>query len=222
MLEFQKVTATYKKNTGIFDISFELNAGEMIFLMGPTGAGKSTVLKAVYSAIKINTGKIIVDDKDLTKIKQYQIPFLRQNIGMIFQDFKLLNDRTVLENVALPLRIQGIPTQKIYEDVHSTLSKVGLSKLHNSYPLELSGGEQQRVCIARALVKKPKIILADEPTANLDYVNLQKICDFIVSIRKKYSSSFIIATHDERLCDLADKILYLDNGKLSERKKNQI
>ena len=97
MLEFQKVTATYKKNTGIFDISFELNAGEMIFLMGPTGAGKSTVLKAVYSAIKINAGKIVVDGMDLTKINQYQIPFLRQKIGMIFQDFKLLNDRTVLK-----------------------------------------------------------------------------------------------------------------------------
>ena len=159
MLEFQKVTATYKQDIGIFDISFTLDAGEMIFLMGPTGAGKSTVLKAVYAAIKINSGKIIIDNEDLTSVSKYKIPLVRQKIGMVFQDFKLLNNRTVLENVALPLRIEGVSTQQIYEEVHNTLAKVGLSNLYKSYPLELSGGEQQRVCIARALVKKPKIIL---------------------------------------------------------------
>ena len=214
MLEFQKVTATYKKNTGIFDISFELNAGEMIFLMGPTGAGKSTVLKAVYSAIKINAGKIIVDGEDLTKIKQYQIPFLRQKIGMIFQDFKLLNDRTVLENVALPLRIQGIPTKKIYEQVHSTLSKVGLSNLHNSYPLELSGGEQQRVCIARALVKKPKIILADEPTGNLDPNVSDEILD-LLDIFTDSGSAVLMSTHNFPLIKPRKKrFIELSNGRV--------
>ena len=214
MLEFQKVTATYKKNTGIFDISFELNAGEMIFLMGPTGAGKSTVLKAVYSAIKINAGKIIIDGMDLTKIKQYQIPFLRQKIGMIFQDFKLLNDRTVLENVALPLRIQGVPTQKIYEQVHSTLSKVGLSNLHNSYPLELSGGEQQRVCIARALVKKPKIILADEPTGNLDPNVSDEILD-LLDIFTDSGSAVLMSTHNFPLIKPRKKrFIELSNGRI--------
>ena len=214
MLEFQKVTATYKKNTGIFDISFELNAGEMIFLMGPTGAGKSTVLKAVYSAIKINAGKIIVDGEDLTKIKQYQIPSLRQKIGMIFQDFKLLNDRTVLENVALPLRIQGIPTQKIYEQVHNTLSKVGLSNLHNSYPLELSGGEQQRVCIARALVKKPKIILADEPTGNLDPNVSDEILD-LLDIFTDSGSAVLMSTHNFPLIKPRKKrFIELSNGRI--------
>ena len=214
MLEFQKVTATYKKNTGIFDISFELNAGEMIFLMGPTGAGKSTVLKAVYSAIKINAGKIVVDGMDLTKINQYQIPFLRQKIGMIFQDFKLLNDRTVLENVALPLRIQGMPTQKIYEEVNSTLSKVGLSNLHNSYPLELSGGEQQRVCIARALVKKPKIILADEPTGNLDPNVSDEILD-LLDIFTDTGSAVLMSTHNFPLIKPRKKrFIELSNGRI--------
>ena len=214
MLEFQKVTATYKKNTGIFDISFELNAGEMIFLMGPTGAGKSTVLKAVYSAIKINAGKIIIDGMDLTKIKQYQIPFLRQKIGMIFQDFKLLNDRTVLENVALPLRIQGVPTQKIYEQVHSTLSKIGLSNLHNSYPIELSGGEQQRVCIARALVKKPKIILADEPTGNLDPNVSDEILD-LLDIFTDSGSAVLMSTHNFPLIKPRKKrFIELSNGRI--------
>ena len=214
MLEFQKVTATYKKNTGIFDISFELKAGEMIFLMGPTGAGKSTVLKAVYSAIKINAGKIVVDGMDLTKINQYQIPFLRQKIGMIFQDFKLLNDRTVLENVALPLRIQGVPTQKIYEEVNSTLSKVGLSNLHNSYPLELSGGEQQRVCIARALVKKPKIILADEPTGNLDPNVSDEILD-LLDIFTDTGSAVLMSTHNFPLIKPRKKrFIELSNGRI--------
>ena len=214
MLEFQKVTATYKKNTGIFDISFELKAGEMIFLMGPTGAGKSTVLKAVYSAIKINAGKIVVDGIDLTKINQYQIPFLRQKIGMIFQDFKLLNDRTVLENVALPLRIQGMPTQKIYEEVNSTLSKVGLSNLHNSYPLELSGGEQQRVCIARALVKKPKIILADEPTGNLDPNVSDEILD-LLDIFTDSGSAVLMSTHNFPLIKPRKKrFIELSNGRI--------
>ena len=214
MLEFQKVTATYKKNTGIFDISFELKAGEMIFLMGPTGAGKSTVLKAVYSAIKINAGKIVVDGMDLTKINQYQIPFLRQKIGMIFQDFKLLNDRTVLENVALPLRIQGIPTQKIYEEVYSTLSKVGLSNLQNSYPLELSGGEQQRVCIARALVKKPKIILADEPTGNLDPNVSDEILD-LLDIFTDTGSAVLMSTHNFPLIKPRKKrFIELSNGRI--------
>ena len=214
MLEFQKVTATYKKNTGIFDISFELKAGEMIFLMGPTGAGKSTVLKAVYSAIKINAGKIVVDGMDLTKINQYQIPFLRQKIGMIFQDFKLLNDRTVLENVALPLRIQGMPTQKIYEEVHSTLLKVGLSNLHNSYPLELSGGEQQRVCIARALVKKPKIILADEPTGNLDPNVSDEILD-LLDIFTDTGSAVLMSTHNFPLIKPRKKrFIELSNGRI--------
>ena len=214
MLEFQKVTATYKKNTGIFDISFELNAGEMIFLMGPTGAGKSTVLKAVYSAIKINSGKIVVDGRDLTKINQYQIPFLRQEIGMIFQDFKLLNDRTVLENVALPLRIQGMPTQKIYEEVYSTLSKVGLSNLHKSYPLELSGGEQQRVCIARALVKKPKIILADEPTGNLDPNVSDEILD-LLDIFTDSGSAVLMSTHNFPLIKPRKKrFIELSNGRI--------
>ena len=195
MLEFQKVTATYKEDIGIFDISFNLDAGEMIFLMGPTGAGKSTVLKAVYAAIKIDKGKIIIDNEDLTTLSEHRIPSVRQKIGMVFQDFKLLNNRTVLENVALPLRISGMSTEEIYDRVHNTLLKVGLSNLYNSYPLELSGGEQQRVCIARALVKKPKIILADEPTGNLDPVISDDILD-IMEIATDNGAAVLMATHN--------------------------
>jgi len=214
MLEFQKVTATYKEDIGIFDISFNLDAGEMIFLMGPTGAGKSTVLKAVYAAIKIDKGKIIIDNEDLTTLSEHRIPSVRQKIGMVFQDFKLLNNRTVLENVALPLRIAGMSTEEIYDRVHNTLLKVGLSNLYNSYPLELSGGEQQRICIARALVKKPKIILADEPTGNLDPNVSDEILD-LLDIFTDSGSAVLMSTHNFPLIKPRKKrFIELSNGRV--------
>jgi len=195
MIEFQKVTATYKKDVGVFDISFRVDSGEMVFLMGPTGAGKSTVLKVIYRGMEINEGQVIIDGEEISTLSKYKIPKLRQKIGMIFQDFKLLNSRTVLENVALPLRIMGLPTEVIYNKVNETLSKVGLSKLYNSYPLELSGGEQQRVCIARALVKNPKIILADEPTGNLDPNVSDEILD-LLDLFTKTGSAVLMSTHN--------------------------
>jgi len=195
MIEFQKVTATYKKDVGVFDISFRVDSGEMVFLMGPTGAGKSTVLKAIYRGMEINKGKIIIDSENISKLNRYKIPKIRQKIGMIFQDFKLLNNRTVLENVALPLRIMGLPTEVIYNKVNDTLSKVGLKKMYNSYPLELSGGEQQRVCIARALVKNPKIILADEPTGNLDPNVSDEILD-LLDLFTESGSAVLMSTHN--------------------------
>ena len=214
MLEFQKVTATYKEDIGIFDISFNLDVGEMIFLMGPTGAGKSTVLKAVYAAIKIDKGKIIIDNEDLTTLSEHRIPSVRQKIGMVFQDFKLLNNRTVLENVALPLRIAGMSTEEIYDRVHNTLLKVGLSNLYNSYPLELSGGEQQRICIARALVKKPKIILADEPTGNLDPNVSDEILD-LLDIFTDSGSAVLMSTHNFPLIKPRKKrFIELSNGRV--------
>ena len=195
MIEFQKVTATYKKGVGVFDISFKVDASEMVFLMGPTGAGKSTVLKAIYRGMEVNQGIIIIDGEDISALSRYKIPKIRQKIGMIFQDFKLLNNRTVLENVALPLRIMGLPTEVIYNKVDETLSKVGLKNLYNSYPLELSGGEQQRVCIARALVKNPKIILADEPTGNLDPNVSDEILD-LLDLFTESGSAVLMSTHN--------------------------
>jgi cell division transport system ATP-binding protein len=195
MIKFEKVTATYKENIGIFDISFQVDPGEMVFLMGPTGAGKSTVLKAIYRGLEINSGQIFIDNEEVSTINKYKIPKIRQKIGMIFQDFKLLNNRTVLENVALPLRIMGYPTEVIYNKVNETLSKVGLKKLYKSYPLELSGGEQQRVCIARALVKNPKIILADEPTGNLDPNVSDEILD-LLDLFTESGSAVLMSTHN--------------------------
>tara|TARA_Y100000758_G_C15908609_1_gene370603 strand:- start:26 stop:676 length:651 start_codon:yes stop_codon:yes gene_type:complete len=214
MIEFNDVTATYKENIGIFNITFKIEPGEMVFLMGPTGAGKSTVLKAIYSAIDINKGDITIDGHSVLSLSRYQIPLIRQKIGMIFQDFKLLNNRTVLENVALPLRILGLSSSEIYKKVDETLSKVGLNNLYNSCPLELSGGEQQRVCIARALVKKPKIILADEPTGNLDPNVSDEILD-LLDLFTENGTAVLMSTHNFPLIKPRKKrFIELSNGRI--------
>ena len=214
MIEFKNITATYKKDVGVFDISFKVEPGELVFLMGPTGAGKSTVLRTIYRAINIDNGQLFVDGEDISSITKSKIPLVRQKIGMIFQDFKLLDNRTVLENVALPLRIEGLSNGEIYKKVNKTLSTVGLSKLYNSFPNELSGGEQQRVSIARALVKEPKIILADEPTGNLDPNVSDEILDLLDLFTKK-GTAVLMSTHNFPLIKPRKKrFIELSNGRI--------
>ena len=195
MIKFDNVTATYSNTSGIFNLSFEISAGEIVFLMGPTGSGKSTVLRTIYKEINIEKGQIMLDGEDISNIKQRNIPFLRRKIGMIFQDFKLIPDRSVYENIALPLRISGVKSKYIKEEVMEMCSKVGLKNKEKFYPLNLSGGEQQRVSIARALIKKPSIILADEPTGNLDPVISDDILD-IMEIATDNGAAVLMATHN--------------------------
>ena len=195
MIQFENVTATYTSSAGIFDLSFEIPKGEIVFLMGPTGSGKSTVLRTIYKEINIEKGKIILDGEDITRIKKRQIPFLRRKIGMIFQDFKLIPDRSVYENIALPLRISGEKSMVIKKEVYEICEKVGLKDKEKVYPRHLSGGEQQRVSIARALIKKPRIILADEPTGNLDPVISDDILD-IMEIATENGAAVLMATHN--------------------------
>ena len=214
MIEFKKVTATYRKNIGIFDISFKVNKGELVFLMGPTGAGKSTVLKAIYRDLLIDTGSILLDNEDITNSSNYKIPIIRRKIGMIFQDFKLLNNRTVLENVGMPLRIIGCSKSYMIDKVNSILTKVGLAGLNNVFPYELSGGEQQRVCIARALVNNPKIILADEPTGNLDPNVSDEILDILENFTQN-GSTVLMSTHNFPLIKPRKKrFIELSNGRI--------
>ena len=214
MIEFKKVTATYRQNIGIFDISFKVNKGELVFLMGPTGAGKSTVLKAIYRDLLIDTGNILLDNEDITNSSNYKIPIIRRKIGMIFQDFKLLNNRTVLENVGMPLRIIGCSKSYMIDKVNSILTKVGLAGLNNAFPYELSGGEQQRVCIARALVNNPKIILADEPTGNLDPNVSDEILDILENFTQN-GSTVLMSTHNFPLIKPRKKrFIELSNGRI--------
>ena len=217
MIKFENVTATYKKNTGIFNVSFEVQSGDMVFIMGPTGAGKSTVLKTIYKDVQINSGKILLDKEDISKVKSIKkISELRRKIGMIFQDFKLLNDRTVFDNVALPLRIEGYQYKDIVRLVKEALLKIDLSGTEKLYPLELSGGEQQRICIARALVKNPVIILADEPTGNLDPNISDEILD-LLEICTNNGAAVLMSTHNFPLIKPRNKtFIELNQGRMVE------
>mgnify|MGYP001368320506 FL=1 len=215
MIKFDNVTATYKKNIGIFNISFEVKPGELVFIMGPTGAGKSTILKTIYKDILIDSGKILLDKKEISNSNSdLSISNTRSKIGMIFQDFKLLNDRNVYDNVALPLRIEGVSDKNIKDMVRESLNKVNMSSYELSYPLELSGGEQQRIAIARALVNNPKIILADEPTGNLD----PNISDEILDLLEMFTangSAVLMSTHNFPLIKPRNKkFIELSKGRM--------
>jgi cell division transport system ATP-binding protein len=167
----------------------------MVFLMGPTGAGKSTVLRAMIRDIPIESGTLTVNGVQVNRLKKRKIPFFRRNIGMIFQDFKLIKDRTVFENVALPMRIVGSPKKLIREKVMDELRKVGLWGKEKEFPGQLSGGEQQRVSIARAMVNDPVVILADEPTGNLDPIVSDEIIDVLETAAQR-GTAVIMSTHN--------------------------
>ena len=214
MIRFNKVSVKRVNNRGIHNISFNIKGGRFVYLMGPTGAGKSTIIKAIQRSINIDSGEIFVNDIDISKFRNKSLAHYRRSIGMIFQDFKLLNDRTIFENVALPLQIIGCEKSKIVQKVDEILLKIGLEKKNDMLPLELSGGEQQKVCVARALVKKPKIILADEPTGNLDPSASDDIIDLLED-ESKTGTTIIMATHNYPLIENRIKyFLEINDGKL--------
>ena len=214
MIKFENVTATYTENVGIFNLSFHIPKGELVFLMGPTGAGKSTVLKTIYRDIPISDGALFINGENVEKIHRRNIPKYRRKIGMVFQDYKLIPDRTVFENIALPLQIEGVSKKNIKDKVHDIGEKVGLNKRINHYPNQLSGGEKQRVSIARALVKKPLVILADEPTGNLDPNVSDEILD-ILEISTDSGAAVLMSTHNFPLVQPRKKrFIELHEGRL--------
>ena len=214
MIKFNKVSVKRINNRGIYDISFNIKEGRFVYLMGPTGAGKSTIIKAIQRAIDIDSGEILVEGINISAFKRSSLAHYRRSIGMIFQDFKLLNDRTVFENIALPLQIIGCDHSKIIQKVKEILIKVGLESKIDMHPLELSGGEQQKICVARALVKKPKIILADEPTGNLDPSASDDIIDLLEN-ESNSGTTIIMATHNYPLIENRIKyFLEINDGRL--------
>ena len=214
MIEFNNITAIYSANSGIFNLNFHVRKGELIFLMGPTGSGKSTVLNVINKKNKINSGSLIIDEEDVTYLKRRKIPYYRRKIGMIFQDYKLIPDRTVYENISLPLQLLGLSKKDIQYSVNEVLDKVGLSNVLRSFPEQLSGGEQQRVSIARALVNNPILVLADEPTGNLDPNTADEIIDILENISNE-GSTVLMSTHNYPLIKNRDKrFIELNNGKL--------
>ena len=214
MIKFENVTATYTENVGIFNLSFHIPKGELIFLMGPTGAGKSTVLRAIYRDISITDGTLLINGEDVGKIRRRHVPRYRRKIGMVFQDYKLIPDRTVFENIALPLHIEGVSKKHIKDKVYDMGEKVGLKKRINNYPSQLSGGEKQRVSIARALVKDPLVILADEPTGNLDPNVSDEILD-LLEIATESGAAVLMSTHNFPLVKPRRKrFIELNEGRL--------
>ncbi len=218
MINFQSVSKIYKVNshvsTALEDINFNISPGEFVSLVGRSGAGKSTVIKLIIGEEKPTKGRIIVSSHDINKLKQSNLPHLRRHIGVIFQDFRLLVNKTAYENVAFALEAAGRPQIEIEEFVPQALEMVGLSdKMHN-FPSELSGGEKQRVAIARAMINHPDILIADEPTGNLDPFNTAEIIKLLLKINE-LGTVVILATHNKEIIDeLNKRVISLEKGKI--------
>ncbi|MBT4837099.1 MAG: cell division ATP-binding protein FtsE [Methylococcales bacterium] len=215
MIQFNKVSKRYPGSHEILSqASFHLKQGEMSFLTGHSGAGKSTLLKLIALIEKCSHGQILIDGQNISKIKPRHIPYIRRKIGFIFQDHQLLHDRTVFDNVALPLVIAGYRHHDIKKRVHAALDKVNLLNKEKSYPITLSGGEQQRVGIARAVSNKPLLLLADEPTGNLDPDLSKEIMNLFKDFNR-VGVTVLIATHDIALINTMDfRIIELSKGKI--------
>jgi cell division transport system ATP-binding protein len=215
MLRFENVSKVYKGNvTALRDISIDVQKGEFLFLVGPSGSGKSTFLRLLLKEEEPTNGRIVVAGRDISALGHWKVPQLRRNIGTIFQDFKLLPSRTVYENVAFAMEVIGRPRHVVRTQVPQVLDLVGLAKKAGRLPNELSGGEQQRVSIARAFVNRPLIVLADEPTGNLDpatTVGIMRILDRI----NRTGTTVVMATHDQRIVDaMRRRVVELDRGSL--------
>ena len=215
MIKFVNVTKRYPETGDVLrNVSFHLRRGEIAFLTGHSGAGKSTLLRLIAAMERCSRGQILLDGQDLSHVKENQLPFIRRKMGFIYQDYKLLQDRTVFDNVALPLVIAGFGHHEITRRVRAALDKVSLTGKEKKYPLALSGGEQQRVGIARAVVNKPPIIIADEPTGNLDPELSEEIM-FLFGQFQQVGVTVLIASHDISLItQLNHRVLKLDHGQL--------
>ena len=217
MIRFDNVSKRYDGGSeALSDVSFELRRGEMAFLTGRSGAGKSTLLKLITCMERASQGQIIVDGRNLNRLARRQVPHHRRRLGVVFQDHQLLNDRNVFDNVALPLRVSGYPRTQIVRRVRAALDKVGLLAKEKVFPEALSGGEQQRVGIARAVVNRPAILLADEPTGNLDPELSREILRLFEAFHQ-VGVSVLIASHDTTLIrQLPYRLLTLEHGELVE------
>lgn len=221
MIQFQNVSKYYSDNIiAVQDINLTIKQGECVFLSGPSGAGKSTLLKMIAAIERPDTGTLTVNGEEIGNIKPAGIPFLRRNLGLILQQQTLLNDRTIIENVMLPLFVTGVERPEAESRAYAALEKVGLSNRALSFPKTLSEGEQQRIAVARAIVNQPQIILADEPTANLDKQNADKVMEALVFFQSA-GVTCLIVTHDKTLFTMADRIVYLDHDKITHIEKNR-
>lgn len=215
IIEFRGVSKTYQTGThALDDVNIKINNGEFVFVVGSSGAGKSTFMKLIMREEKANTGKILVNGFDLTTMHRKQVPMLRRTMGIVFQDFRLIPNMNVFENVAFAMHVVGASNKEIRREVSKALSKVGLGHKARSMPSQLSGGEQQRVGLARALVNSPDLIIADEPTGNVDPNMSYEIVSLLTEINKR-GTTILMVTHDHNLVrDFHHRVIMLDGGKI--------
>lgn len=215
MLEMRHAGKVYPGGAvALEDINVHIKPGEFVFLVGPSGAGKSTFIRLISREIEPTSGQILVDGVDVMKLKRGDIPYLRRQLGIVFQDFRLLNDRTAYENVAFAMQVIEAPSHKIRQRVKEVLELVGLKGRGDNYPGEMSGGEQQRVAIARAIVNDPLLVIADEPTGNLDPETSKEIMEIFTQINSR-GTTILMATHDKTMVDYMQKrVIALENGRL--------
>lgn len=215
MIQLYRVSKYYDGIPALRDVSFTVDKGEFVFVTGPSGAGKTTLLRIIFCAETADEGQIIIQGMNVFRIDRSSIPFLRRNIGFVFQDYKLLPHKTVLENISLALKIVGTPYAEIERKAYIALKKVGMENKRHLTPPKLSGGEQQRVAIARAIVNEPQILLADEPTGNLDPQSGQDIFRLFRDINMK-GTTVIVATHDwETVRKMQRRIITMERGRVT-------
>jgi len=216
MIELINVTKTYPNGIDVLlNINLHIGKEEFVFIVGPSGAGKTTLMKLLYREELPTTGKVIVERINVVDLDSVQVPYLRRNIGVVFQDYKLLPKRTVFENVAFALRVTGTPRSTIRRKVMQSLELVGMLRRAHAFPTELSGGEKQRACIARAIVNNPPILLADEPTGNLDPATSWDIVQLLDKINKRHTT-VLVATHNKSIVDdMKRRVIALENGRIS-------
>lgn len=215
MITLNKVNKSYiKRNEILHDINLNIEAGEFVSIVGQSGAGKTTLVRILIGEEKVDSGQVLIGDWDITKISKHEVPYLRRQIGVIFQDFKLLPKKTLEENVSFALEVSDGKPAKIKRIVPSVLKLVGLDDKKKRYPNEVSGGEQQRAAIARALVHQPKILLADEPTGNLDAINANEIIDLLLRINK-FGTTVILVTHNKEIVNrLNRRVVTMERGQI--------
>lgn len=225
MIILENVSKSYSAGApAVNNVSIHIKKGEFVFIVGDSGAGKSTLMKLMLKELEPTSGKIYINGKYLNMMKHRKIPMLRRDIGMVFQNFRLLNDRNVYDNVAFAPRVVEVPTKIIRRKVPAMLSMVGLAEKYKSYPRELSGGEQQRVALARALINNPPILLADEPTGNLDPKNSWEIMNLLDEINKR-GTTVVVVTHNREIVDAMQKrVIAIQKGMVvsDERKGGYI
>ncbi len=221
MIKFDKITKKFPSGQlALADIDVDIQKGEFVFVVGSSGAGKSTLLKIITREVEPTTGKIYFNGEDILKIPSHKLPILRRRIGTVFQDFKLLPTRTVFENVAMPLEVVSRKEAEIEREVASILEKVGLLEKASSFPAQLSGGEIQRTAIARAIISKPDVLLADEPTGDLDPKTALAVVELLEKINDDHKTIVIVATHNSQIVDhFKKRVLILEHGKLVKDEK---